>query len=316
MATERTVNFDSLHARSAALAGDDPLDRIAVRDYVIEAEIGAFQAERGVTQRIMFNVVLEVSRHAASRTDDVDLVLSYDTITQAIDAQLKAERINLLETLAERIAERILTNPKAVRAFIRIEKLDRIPGTLGVEIVRTRVASDKVVPHVVTGPPQAIDDVPHPLVVYLGNDIAASDRLGQWLDALEARTEPVVIAVPHRDGYAAPQVAAPVARRIALLDIEQNAWMLAARDARCVVVNSRTELDWAMRNGQLSVWAPSKIVLDSFDKPASTDPFELARWFAGQFTASGLVILEARGTPGHGDVRHITDPRELAAFRP
>lgn len=315
MATERTVDFGTLHDRSRALGSDDPLDRIAVRDYVVETEIGAFQSERGVTQRVMFNVVLEVSRHAASRTDDVDLVLSYDTITQAIEAQLRAERINLLETLAERIAERIFTNPKAVRVFIRIEKLDRIPGTLGVEIVRTRVASGKVVPHVV-GPPQALEDVPHPLVVYLGNDIATSERLAQWLDALEARSEPVVITVAHREGFDQPATAAPVARRIGLLDIEQNAWLLAERDARCVVVNTRTELDWAMRQGQLSVWAPSKIVLDSIDKPASVDPFDLARWFAGQFTASGLVILEATGTPGHADIRHITDPGELRAFRP
>ena len=58
-------------------------------------------------------------------------------MTEAIAHELAAERLNLLETLAERIAERILLEPQALRAFVRIEKLDRGPGALGVEIVRT-----------------------------------------------------------------------------------------------------------------------------------------------------------------------------------
>ena len=104
-----------------------------------QVEIGAFRSERGVTQRIRFNVVLEVSHHTAAEDDDVDKVISYDTITEAIEHELAAERINLLETLAERVAARCLADPRAVRVFVRIEKLDRIPGTLGVEIVRSRL---------------------------------------------------------------------------------------------------------------------------------------------------------------------------------
>ena len=51
---------------------------------------------------------------------------------------LSEERLNLLETLAERVAERILLAPQAQRVFVRIEKLDRGPGNLGVEIVRSK----------------------------------------------------------------------------------------------------------------------------------------------------------------------------------
>ncbi|HBT02396.1 MAG TPA: diguanylate cyclase, partial [Citreicella sp.] len=55
-----------------------------------------------------------------------------------------------------------------------------------------------------------------------------------------------------------PQAGHPLAqRRVDLLAIEQNGWRLAARDPRAKVVATRTELDWAMRNGQISLWAPS-----------------------------------------------------------
>lgn len=115
-----------------------PLDRISVRDHVREVEIGAFRSERGVTQRVRFNVVLEVRPNEAGATDDVDRVISYDGIVEAIDATLAEERLNLLETCAERVAARCLRDPRTARVLVRVEKLDRIPGALGVEIVRTR----------------------------------------------------------------------------------------------------------------------------------------------------------------------------------
>jgi len=82
-------------------------------------------------------------------------------------------------------------------------------------------------------------------------------------------------------------------RRIDLLAIEQNAWVLAARDYRCKVVGTRTELDWAMKNGQVCVWAPSKIVLDAVDGPSASprDALALVAWFAGEMQAKELLVI-------------------------
>jgi 7,8-dihydroneopterin aldolase/epimerase/oxygenase len=88
-------------ARAAAVAGV-PLDRISLRDHVRAVEIGAFQAERGTTQRVRFNIVVEVAAKA-DLVDDVDRILSYDRLAEAIDSALAAERLNLLETLAARV---------------------------------------------------------------------------------------------------------------------------------------------------------------------------------------------------------------------
>ncbi len=293
MTDETSLAFEAPYLRSVASDKGDPLDRISVRDYTREVEIGAFQAERGVTQRIKFNVVLEVSRHAAAQSDDVDQVLSYDTIIEAIEDQLSTERINLLETLAERVAERVLTNAKAVRVFVRIEKLDRIPGTLGVEIVRSRIEGANVVRPV--APKAPADTAVHPLVVFMPNSVLASDRLGAWLDAIAKHDLPVIICLERVDAPMPKADVAQAQRRIALLSIEQNAWILAGKDKRCVVVNSRTELDWAMKHGQLSVWAPSKIVLDAVDGPDGQAPIDLAHWFASEVSAQSLVLLDGTG---------------------
>jgi dihydroneopterin aldolase len=287
MSNEVRLAFAHPSERSEAMSEDLPLDRISLRDHIVEVEIGAFQAERGVTQRVCFNVVVEVQPLTGPIDDDVDRILSYDRVTEAIAAELAVERLALLETLAERVAERILLQPQAMRAFVRIEKLDRGPGALGVEIVRAR--ADAPLGAV------AKDGAPQPELVYLSNAAIGSPHLKGWLDQLVALGRPLVICV-GADDAPAPQVPHRMAqRRIDLLAIEQNAWVLAAKDDRCVVVETRTELDWAMKNGQTSVWAPSKIVLDAVDKPSAKprDAVALAAWFAATFGAQEMLVIGA-----------------------
>lgn len=281
----------------AAASAQQPVDRISLRDYIVEVEIGAFQQERGHLQRVRFNVVVEVKPQIGEIDDDVDRILSYDKVIEAIGAELGAERINLLETLAARVAERVLREPQALRIFLRIEKLDRGPFALGVEIVRAkgevaRAGQDHV-------------QVPHPRVVFLSNTAIAAPQLGEWIDALAADPAPLILCVGAAD-FPAP--ASPVAlaqRRIDLLAIEQNAWVLAGRDKRCLVVETRTEIDWAMKNGQITVWAPSKIVLDTVDGAAASlrDGLSLAGWFADEMEAAELVVVGAQAPACEAPVR-------------
>lgn len=285
---DTTLAFAHPEERAIASAPADPRDRISLRDHVVCADIGAFQQERGHGQRLRFNVVVEVRPAPEPLDDDVDRILSYDRITEAISAELAAERLNLLETLAARVAERILAEPQAMRVFIRIEKLDRGPGALGVEIARSRAS----VP-VQAGEGQ---ETLHPVVAWLSNDVIAAPDLPARLDRLEASGAPVILAVGLPEGAVPVSGQKPTQRRIDLLAIEQNAWVLAARDPRCVVVATRTEIDWAMRRRQMVVWAPSKIVLDAVDGPkgAVRDGVALALWLAEQMAAARLEL--------HGDV--------------
>src|SRR5574343_345515 len=114
MTSDIRLAFAHPEERAVASASADPRDRISLRDHVVEVEIGAFQQERGTRQRIQFNVVVEVRPQPQPLDDDVDKILSYDRITEAIAAELAAERLNLLETLASRMAERIMGEPQAM----------------------------------------------------------------------------------------------------------------------------------------------------------------------------------------------------------
>jgi dihydroneopterin aldolase len=288
MTSDIRLAFAHPEERSIASAAADPRDRISLRDHVVEVDIGAFQQERGHPQRVMFNVVVEVRATPQPLNDDVDRILSYDRITEAIATELAAERLNLLETLAERVAERILAEPQAMRAFVRIEKLDIGPYKLGVEIVRSRAEAALQV----VGQDGQAAALP-PLVVHLDNAGIADPGLAGRLDGWQG-LGPVILTVGLPDLPRPLTGHKPTQARVDLLAIEQNAWALAARDPRCVVMASRTEIDWAIRRGRMVVWAPSKMVLDAVDGPQSRDPVALALWLAEGMAAERMIV--------HGDV--------------
>ena len=269
----------------AEASATQPCDRISLSDYVVEVEIGAFDQERGHLQRVRFNVVVEVAPNTGEVSDDVDEILSYDRVTEAIDGALAVERLNLLETLAARVAETILLEPLALRVFVRIEKLDRGPFSLGVEIVRSKNE----------GAASAIAQKmpPKPLVIYLSNAAIETGRLSKWLDAAVVGKAPLVLCVGRPD---LPRLGAQTnsaQNRIDLLSIDQNAVRLASLDERLSAVSTRTELDWSMKNGQLVVWAPSKLVQDAVETPevGAEAPEKLALWFASEMSAQKTIFV-------------------------
>ena len=279
MSNEIYLAFAHPKERSEASEAETVHDRISLRDHTVEVEIGAFQSERGNKQRVCFNIVVEVKPFQNELEDDVDRILSYDKVTEAITTELSVERLNLLETLADRIADRILSEPQAIRVFVRIEKLDRGPGALGVEIVRSNEMKQVR--------SMALEDIQLicPKIIVLSNKAFESIELKNCIDELEKLGRSAIFCVGLPSENYSKVTQKQVQRRIDLLAIEQNAWKLAAYDKRCVVVETKTELDWAIKNGQISVWAPAKMLLDAKNLPNFDlqNPLPLSEWLANEF---------------------------------
>ncbi|MGB0853325.1 MAG: dihydroneopterin aldolase [Pikeienuella sp.] len=119
------------------VTGSATPDRIFLRDHIRNVEIGCYEEEFGVTQALRFNVVLDVPRFTPEAADEEAAIVSYDLIVDAVEALISGQRISLVETFAERLAARLLADSRVSRAWIRIEKLDRVSGSLGVEIIRS-----------------------------------------------------------------------------------------------------------------------------------------------------------------------------------
>ena len=113
---------------------------------MLPCSIGAYPQERLQRQRVRFNVDLQALWPAGALEDDLDKVVNYKDITIGIRRLVEQGHINLVETLAERIADMCLADPRVVEARVSVEKLDVEPAAagIGVEIERRRASHPAV----------------------------------------------------------------------------------------------------------------------------------------------------------------------------
>lgn len=113
---------------------------ILIRDLVLPARIGVFKRERGgAKQRVRINIELAVVDRPV-RDSQIGTVVRYDHLISAIRKMIDDGHVNLVETLAERVAEICLVPDDAREVRVRVEKLDIVPdaAAVGVEIQRRR----------------------------------------------------------------------------------------------------------------------------------------------------------------------------------
>ena len=112
-------------------------DRIFVRDLVVPLAIGAYQAEHGTRQRVRFSVEADVERVPVPPHDMRD-VFSYDVIIETIRVLAQRPHVTFVETLAEEIAASLIAHPSLTAVMVKVEKLDVVEGSVGIEITRRR----------------------------------------------------------------------------------------------------------------------------------------------------------------------------------
>ncbi|HTW73173.1 MAG TPA: dihydroneopterin aldolase [Acetobacteraceae bacterium] len=121
------------------------LRHVFLHDLVLAASIGVYPHEETAKQRVRINVDLGVEddgARALSRArvgrDELSRVVDYEKVAASVRAIVAAGHVRLVETLAERIAEACLADPRIHVARVRVEKLDIFADatSAGVEIER------------------------------------------------------------------------------------------------------------------------------------------------------------------------------------
>ena len=97
------------------------MDLISVRDLSVEAVIGVHDWEREITQTLVVTVDMVPSAdiRTAARHDDLADALDYSAVARTIVSVLRDGRFRLIETAAERVAERLLADHPV--AWLRLE---------------------------------------------------------------------------------------------------------------------------------------------------------------------------------------------------
>jgi dihydroneopterin aldolase len=119
---------------------DASVRHMFIRDLVLEGQIGIHKYEQGKTQRVRINVDMAVREAGEARSDRLDDVVDYGVVADKIRAMVRSGHVNLVETLAERIADICLEDSRVNAVRVRVEKLDIFTDaeSVGVEIERAR----------------------------------------------------------------------------------------------------------------------------------------------------------------------------------
>jgi dihydroneopterin aldolase len=131
----KTGKPDAAKLRKAAGKAREIGDAIFVRDFVVDCNVGVYAEEQGVTQKVRFTVEARLAKDVFTVDDRMADVPSYADIIDIIVALARGGHINLVETFAERIAERVLADERIRVVRVALEKLERGPMR-GVEIIR------------------------------------------------------------------------------------------------------------------------------------------------------------------------------------
>ena len=111
---------------------------VFVRDLELNANIGVYRREKGTLQPVRINLDLTVEETQGEVGDKLENVVDYGAVVEGIKTILAGGHLNLVETLAEKIAAHCLEDMRVKVARVRIEKLKILPEaqSVGVEIER------------------------------------------------------------------------------------------------------------------------------------------------------------------------------------
>ena len=111
---------------------------VFIRDYMVNFLIGVHAHEKLQTQRVRINLDLSVDEGNHPIIDDIRNVVNYEDMANGIRQIAESGHVNLVETLAEKIAAMCLKDHRVHSARVRVEKLDILENaeSVGVEIER------------------------------------------------------------------------------------------------------------------------------------------------------------------------------------
>ena len=112
---------------------------IHIKNLKLKTKFGFYPKEKKISQRLIFNLKIYTVKNVYrdSRLEDV---VDYDKIVKIIK-NILMENINFLETLAEKIINKIFDDRRIIKINIKIEKPDAVSecDSVGYEITKERI---------------------------------------------------------------------------------------------------------------------------------------------------------------------------------
>ena len=124
------------------LRGSGRGDRITLTGLRVRAHHGVFDFERVEGQEFVIDVAVAVDLTAAASGDELDRTVNYGELAEAVAAAVERDPVDLIETVAERVAGVALAYPAVEEVEVTVHKPEApisVPfADVAVTIVRSR----------------------------------------------------------------------------------------------------------------------------------------------------------------------------------
>lgn len=119
---------------------EERLDRIHIRELGARCIIGIYPHERENKQEVLISICLYADLRLAGQSDRIEDTVDYKRIKRSVLDMVEASSFNLVERLAQRVAEICLETPNVRRVDVSVDKPGalRFAKSVAVEITRER----------------------------------------------------------------------------------------------------------------------------------------------------------------------------------
>lgn len=100
------------------------MDRVALRGLKARGHHGVFPREREEGQTFIVDLALSLDTRAAAASDDLSHTVHYGIVAEEVVAIVEGEPVDLIETLAERIAQQCLKHEGVHEVEVVVHKPD------------------------------------------------------------------------------------------------------------------------------------------------------------------------------------------------
>ena len=97
-------------------------DRLAVRGIAVHGHHGVFEFERREGQEFRIDLVLGMDTRGAASSDDLQDTVDYGTLVDQVTSAVANDPVDLIETLAQRIADICLLNHQVTDVEVTVHK--------------------------------------------------------------------------------------------------------------------------------------------------------------------------------------------------
>jgi dihydroneopterin aldolase len=119
------------------------VDRITLHGLRARGHHGVLQREREEGQPFIVDLVMGLDTRAAAADDDLAKTVDYGTVAEQVTSIVTGEPVDLIETLAERIAQACLEHERVQEVEVRIHKPDA-PITVPFDDVTVTITRSRV----------------------------------------------------------------------------------------------------------------------------------------------------------------------------